>query len=220
MSLELQIAFISLGLTFLLWGIDNSKSFEKTEFTKKLKKFLGHSYVIIGTAVIFISIFLLNSDSNETSTRTVFDNLLNDYPNANISINYKNNSENDACNLPIGKYYKISVLENKTEIITWLDIDFKILCSLRTSINYINNSFLAQEENLTDTIYKKNCMELGGHVCISEDQCTVPLMNSTDSYCCPIECGECLIDCDDKDSCTLDKCDLSTDFKCEYIKIC
>jgi len=41
----------------------------------------------------------------------------------------------------------------------------------------------------TATIPPKNCRELGGYICQTEGLCQQKLLNSSDSYCCPVPCG-------------------------------
>lgn len=57
----------------------------------------------------------------------------------------------------------------------------------------------------------KSCSELNGYMCDSEEECVLELLDSTESYCCPIKCNSCPsnFSCDDNDSCTNDFCIVS-----------
>src|SRR3989338_5175332 len=69
----------------------------------------------------------------------------------------------------------------------------------------------------TSTTLRKNCRELNGYICNEEEGCAFPWLDSSESYCCPIECGKCPADtnCDDGNSCTKDECNKDTAFQCK-----
>ena len=85
---------------------------------------------------------------------------------------------------------------------------------------------------LTVYVPRLNCRELGGHLCSditisigpltssTSPRCALSWLNSTDSYCCPIECGSCPTDCDDGNSCTNDFCRIENNtFQCKHTQI-
>lgn len=68
---------------------------------------------------------------------------------------------------------------------------------------------------------RKNCRELGGYLCY-EGGCALPWYDSSDSYCCPIECDTCPSDfpCYDGDRCTRDVCYVNNSVPiCEFRRI-
>src|SRR3989338_2062111 len=85
---------------------------------------------------------------------------------------------------------------------------------------------------LTVYIPRLNCRELGGHLCSditisigpltssTSPRCALSWLNSTDSYCCPIECGSCPTDCNDGNPCTSDSCNIGNNtFQCSHTQI-
>jgi hypothetical protein len=87
--------------------------------------------------------------------------------------------------MKIQDYYKVDLKTNSINLTLWLDTkDQTVLCAIKKGSNTTN-------ENNTKTEVRKNCRELGGYLCGSEGVCCGELLNSSDSYCCPIQCGTC-----------------------------
>ena len=76
-------------------------------------------------------------------------------------------------------------------------------------------------QNTSDSNIRLNCRELGGYLCSHDGSCTLEWLDSSDSYCCPINCGTCPanVSCDDNNNRTDDSCVLSNGKpKCQYIE--
>ena len=88
---------------------------------------------------------------------------------------------------------------------------------IKGEISQIIKEEINQSSSLQNT--RKNCREMGGYLCTPKDRCALDWLDSTDSYCCPIECNACtdeeLERCTDK-RCYKARCSSRTDFKCVY----
>ncbi len=78
------------------------------------------------------------------------------------------------------------------------------------------------ESGVQESVKKANCQAFSGFVCSASDDCAVPYLNTTESYCCPIPCQTCNIICDDGNDCTKDYCSKGTGYGCKHdtIKPC
>ena len=50
---------------------------------------------------------------------------------------------------------------------------------------------LEPEEISKQKYFRKNCQELGAYLCNPPKKCALDWLDSSDSYCCPIECNKC-----------------------------
>ncbi|MBR9681855.1 MAG: hypothetical protein GOV00_03585 [Candidatus Altiarchaeota archaeon] len=102
----------------------------------------------------------------------------------------------------------------------WLLLLPLILVILIIPSGYIGNRGQSNKSNIIQIVIRENCRELEGHLCQAEGQCALPWMDSSDSYCCPLECGECieevLSECKTDEVCVEATCGVETDFTCEY----
>ncbi|MCK4730042.1 MAG: hypothetical protein KAT28_01880 [Candidatus Aenigmarchaeota archaeon] len=187
--------------------------------------------LILITSLLF-SIIFVSGCTNQTDITSIAEkipqvqNFLETHPDADIKavlwdknfVETKIGLIREDCGeqMKIQDYYKVDLKTNSINLTLWLDTkDQTVLCAIRKGNN-------TSDETNTKTEVRKNCRELGGYLCSSEGQCALNYLNSTDSYCCPIECGVCPedINCDDEDECTEDNC-FVRDGKstCEYRKI-
>jgi len=70
---------------------------------------------------------------------------------------------------------------------------------------------------------RRNCRELGGYLCNPSDKCALDWLDSTESYCCPIECNTCapetLNSCVSYDKCKKATCGPDTNFQCQIVNL-
>lgn len=75
------------------------------------------------------------------------------------------------------------------------------------------------ETGIKETVQKQNCQSYNGYICSAPDDCGLPYLNTTESYCCPIKCQTCNQSCDDGNECTTDSCLKQTNYSCMFTKI-
>ena len=116
--------------------------------------------------------------------------------------------------VPIESYWKVkfSDPDTNTELIIWSNTKtLEPFCFIKKVSSEINE--IAQE-------HRKNCRELDGYLCSSEGRCALPWIDSSDSYCCPIECNVCTKkitdNCKTNELCVEAICSPETDFNCEF----
>jgi len=149
---------------------------------------------------------------------------LDEYPNAKVVALHmdKNYMENIIDNLKsdcgeqmtLDSYWKVTVndADSNLNVTIWIEeSSMETVCVIREQTG---------ETNKTGQEIRKNCRELDGYLCNPEDQCALPWLNSSDSYCCPISCNTCtqevLDDCKIEEECIEVVCGPQTDFECEY----
>ncbi|MDD4082223.1 MAG: hypothetical protein PHD05_02435 [Sphaerochaetaceae bacterium] len=162
-------------------------------------------------------------------TNELVQNFLEKYPNAEIVANKLNVNGNfqltdlrNICKnneLGFGEYWEVQITDNdaNTEVFSLIDYETnEIACIvIKTSSQQTNSGFETQQNA------NKNCSELGGDLC-NAGSCAEDFLVSSESYCCPIQCGVCPedFDCDDNEKCTKDKCVVkNSEAVCEHEQI-
>jgi len=148
-------------------------------------------------------------------TNELVQNFLEEYPNSEITANkikvdnsFQLANLKEACkneNIEYGNYWEVKIVDTGANSKIYSLVDSETNEAICIVINVDENK---QDSDQSHQKVRKNCRELEGDLCNSEKECAKELVDSTDSYCCLIECNTCPkdIDCDNGDKCTEDKC--------------
>lgn len=129
--------------------------------------------------------------------------------------------------IPVKAYWNVKLTDpdTNTKLKMWIDKETQeVVCIIKkanTNKTEPNNQTQEIPENNDNPIpeIRKNCRELNGFLCDESNDCAVDWLDSSDSYCCPIECNTCPSDCDDENPCTKDECNKETNYECTYEEI-
>ncbi len=127
--------------------------------------------------------------------------------------------------IPIKAYWNVKFTDpdTNTKLNVWIDKKTQeVVCIIKKANTNQTESIPENNDNPIPEI-RKNCRELNGFLCDESNNCAVDWLDSSDSYCCPIECNVCtkkIMDfCKTNDLCVEAICGLETDFNCEFRNI-
>ncbi len=190
-------------------------------------------FLILFISILFISGCIAGDDVTELVKQTQQgQDFLSEYPETEITAVSLSNETiasiideiRSECHpsIPVKAYWNVKFTDpdTNTKLNVWIDKKTQeVVCIIKKANTNQTQDISENNENPIPEI-KKNCRELAGFLCDEPNVCAVNWLDSSDSYCCPIECNVCTKkitdNCKTNDLCVESICGLETNFNCEF----